>query len=457
MHDQPLMRELHRAADFLEQAQARIERQRALVAVRVDRLALDVFHDEIRLAARRRAAVEQARDVRMLQRREDLPLAREVREHLGVGHAADQLDRGALLEMSVGALGEIDRAHAALARDGRRSRHAPRRSPLVELGLAPPVRAARARCVAGFALASSVSFRGVFISDRWRAEFGRSESVADGRRFHAQIRDRRRPRNRFVAVRGIRGIPQCGPALFGHDFVARSECATSARPVTTPHADSAVADDGAVHRCASRVRRPCAEARGAAQARTHRDRNRSRRRRNPRCRFRPRRRRRGVHVRALVAFEIAKIRHACRLVPRRDTDDLARTIMRVERESPRARIRGNGDERCCIVGHCAVRRSSASSGSQRAPAGPRPQQLHARVCETASAATHRAIRRHLRRQTPRAPESLRCRRRRSLRAAHRPWHLRRRNAAASGSPHSFPARACRRMPRSQPIPNASRA
>src|SRR5690349_24084280 len=45
-----------------------IRSQRKGLAVRVDRLALDVLHDEIRLPGRRRAAVEQARDVRMLQR-----------------------------------------------------------------------------------------------------------------------------------------------------------------------------------------------------------------------------------------------------------------------------------------------------------------------------------------------------------------------------------------------------
>ena len=45
-----------------------------------ERLALDVLHDEVRLAGLGRAAVEEPRDVRVVQRRRDLPLAAEAAE-----------------------------------------------------------------------------------------------------------------------------------------------------------------------------------------------------------------------------------------------------------------------------------------------------------------------------------------------------------------------------------------
>ena len=81
------------------------------------RLAVDVLEHEIRLAGRRDAGVDQMRDVRMAQPREDGAFAPEPL----LAGAADQrdvqqLDRGASLEAAVAALGEPD---AARCRPGR--------------------------------------------------------------------------------------------------------------------------------------------------------------------------------------------------------------------------------------------------------------------------------------------------------------------------------------------------
>src|SRR5688572_27560550 len=73
-------------------------RQRVLVAILVDRQALDVLHDEIRQAVLSGVAIEQACDVRMIETGEDLPLVAETAQHGFRIHAAlDELDRGLLL------------------------------------------------------------------------------------------------------------------------------------------------------------------------------------------------------------------------------------------------------------------------------------------------------------------------------------------------------------------------
>ena len=75
MDDQPLVREVDGAAYQPEQRDPLAERE-ALLAVRGDRDALDVLHDEVGHAVLR-AAVEQPRDVRVLEPGEDLPLETE--------------------------------------------------------------------------------------------------------------------------------------------------------------------------------------------------------------------------------------------------------------------------------------------------------------------------------------------------------------------------------------------
>jgi hypothetical protein len=113
MDDQALVGEAHRLAHGHEQAQPC--RHRLRTRVDVEQLAVDVFHDEVGMAAGGGATVEQPRDVRVRQTREDLPLAREIGQRLGAGNAAQHLDRGKLFEMPVAAPRAIHTAHAAVA------------------------------------------------------------------------------------------------------------------------------------------------------------------------------------------------------------------------------------------------------------------------------------------------------------------------------------------------------
>ena len=87
-----------------------------LVAVAVDGLTVDVLEDEIRLARRRHARIDEARDVRVRDPGEDVAFAPEPLL-AGAAHQRDvqQLDRRAPLEAAVAALGQPDAAHPALA------------------------------------------------------------------------------------------------------------------------------------------------------------------------------------------------------------------------------------------------------------------------------------------------------------------------------------------------------
>ncbi len=115
MHDQAAVRVAHRVAHGQEEAQARRDVEPRLVAVAIDRRALDVFHDEVWQAVGGRAAVEQPRDVRMFQPCQDLALGPELPHALRIEQAAHHLDGDLLQELVVVAFGEVDGAHAAFA------------------------------------------------------------------------------------------------------------------------------------------------------------------------------------------------------------------------------------------------------------------------------------------------------------------------------------------------------
>ena len=143
MHDQMLMRVLHRAAQLGEEAQASAQIERVLRAEHVHRHAFDVLHREVRHALGGFAGIEQARDIRMIELGEKSALARETIAGERARKIADQFQRDALARAAELALGEIHRAHAtgadlaqetirsdAMARraravaDGRIQRHA---------------------------------------------------------------------------------------------------------------------------------------------------------------------------------------------------------------------------------------------------------------------------------------------------------------------------------------------
>ena len=115
MDDQVLVGVLDRRADQPEELQPRRGVHPSGVAILDDRLSLDVLHREVRQSVRRRAAVEEAGDVRVLEAGEDLAFVPEP-SHDGVAvHAAlEHLDRDALLERIVIADAEMHGAHAAV-------------------------------------------------------------------------------------------------------------------------------------------------------------------------------------------------------------------------------------------------------------------------------------------------------------------------------------------------------
>jgi hypothetical protein len=73
MHDQGVVRIRDRGANRAEKSQPLIDRQAQVVAITVDAHAVDVLHDEIRLPVRS-SAIDEPRNVRMIQRGERLAL-----------------------------------------------------------------------------------------------------------------------------------------------------------------------------------------------------------------------------------------------------------------------------------------------------------------------------------------------------------------------------------------------
>ena len=67
MHHQPRVRVGHRGGHLQQQPEPVTERQRPLIAVHVNGLAIDVLHGEVGPALSVDAGVVQARDVRMLE------------------------------------------------------------------------------------------------------------------------------------------------------------------------------------------------------------------------------------------------------------------------------------------------------------------------------------------------------------------------------------------------------
>ena len=72
--DQTLMRVTHRAADVAKELQPLTHPVAALLAIAVERLAVDELHHEVRQPVVGRAAVDEPRDVGVLEAREDLAL-----------------------------------------------------------------------------------------------------------------------------------------------------------------------------------------------------------------------------------------------------------------------------------------------------------------------------------------------------------------------------------------------
>ncbi len=114
VHDEVLMSKLDGGADVEEEPKARFAREATAVRPFDQVLSLDVLHREPRESVPGRSAVVQARDVRVLERREDSLLGAEARDDEGgIEPATDHLQSNFSLEAGTSLDREIDGPHAA--------------------------------------------------------------------------------------------------------------------------------------------------------------------------------------------------------------------------------------------------------------------------------------------------------------------------------------------------------
>ena len=115
MDDEPAVREGHRFGHLQQQGQTLRGPDLALAAVVVDGQSLDVLQRHVRPPLGIQPGVVQTCDVRVFERGEDLALAREALGQARRPAQVGQFERHLALELTVGALGEPDVAHAAAA------------------------------------------------------------------------------------------------------------------------------------------------------------------------------------------------------------------------------------------------------------------------------------------------------------------------------------------------------
>jgi len=116
MHDEVLVREVDGAEDDAKKLDALADGELARGAVLVDGLAFDVLGDEVGNAVIGLAGVEQLDDGGVIEDGEGLALVLEAAEDVVVKETgANELEGDTLAEFAIGALGEVDGAHAAAA------------------------------------------------------------------------------------------------------------------------------------------------------------------------------------------------------------------------------------------------------------------------------------------------------------------------------------------------------
>lgn len=115
VHDEPAVRVRHRLGHLQDEAQPRVDRQAALAAMHVDRHAVDELHRQPGPALGGDAGVVQPRDARVLERGEDVALARHALREAGGPAGVRELERLLAVQAAVGALGQPHRGHAAVA------------------------------------------------------------------------------------------------------------------------------------------------------------------------------------------------------------------------------------------------------------------------------------------------------------------------------------------------------
>ena len=117
MHDQVRMRMRDRGEHIEKQSQTPLHVKPPAVTIVVDPFTLDEVQDQVRLARRRDACVDQSRDVRMREPGQDIAFAAEaLLAGLPDQRGVQELDRYLALEAPVAAPGEPHATHAALAK-----------------------------------------------------------------------------------------------------------------------------------------------------------------------------------------------------------------------------------------------------------------------------------------------------------------------------------------------------
>ncbi len=115
MNHQMLMSVVDREADEPKQFETLADVQPAFAAVDVDGRTIDILHRDVRPAVLAGAAIDQPRDVGMVEGCENPALVLEAAEQNRVRRPANDLERGPLTKLLADALGEIHRSHATAA------------------------------------------------------------------------------------------------------------------------------------------------------------------------------------------------------------------------------------------------------------------------------------------------------------------------------------------------------
>ena len=112
VNDQSLVCKLHRGTDLQKKFQTMFDRALVFRAILVNGLALDEFHHKIRQAFGRGATIQQATDIWVLQRCQNLALILEaIQNEAGALSCPHQLDRYFFSILIVGPKGAINLAH----------------------------------------------------------------------------------------------------------------------------------------------------------------------------------------------------------------------------------------------------------------------------------------------------------------------------------------------------------
>src|SRR5947208_5774979 len=114
MDDQTLVRVSNSRADLAEKLESLLRFQLAVIAIVIQSLALDVFHDKKWNSLCSKAAAVKLRDVWVIETGEEMLFAFEVTNNVfRVQAAANELERDSAIQLPI--LREINFAHAAAA------------------------------------------------------------------------------------------------------------------------------------------------------------------------------------------------------------------------------------------------------------------------------------------------------------------------------------------------------